>query len=91
LRIGLIELPIASKLTLLGPTNAKSHKPDGQFCQEFFAVSSPVGPAQFVLGDAAADGPVAECEADIDGTAGLSGQVLVDATDGKDEVLEGEA
>src|SRR5262249_52558611 len=49
------------------------------------------GAAQLVFGDIAADEPVAEREAEIDGAAGLGDEFRVHAPDGEDEVLEGQA
>jgi hypothetical protein len=91
LGVGLIELPIAPKLTLLGPADAMAHKPGRQLGQELLAVLSPVGAAQFVFDDVAADEPVAKREAEIDGASGLGGEVAVNGANGENEVLEGQA
>jgi hypothetical protein len=90
LRISLVELPIASQLPLLGPADAESLQSIGEILQQFRAVSGPVRAALFVFGHVAADEPIAEREADIDGTSGLGGEFLVNATNRKDEILEGQ-
>ena len=50
---------------------------------------SPIGAAHFVLGDVAADEPVADSEADIDSPSSLGGEVVVHGADGENKVLEG--
>ncbi len=88
LRIGLIKLPIAAKLPLFGATDAVFEQPRRQLRQQLFAVMGPVRATQLVLGDVAADEPVAKRQADIDGAARLGGQFLVDAADRENKVLE---
>src|SRR5208337_2778410 len=76
------------KLLLFSATDAVFEQPGRQLRQQLFAVMGPVRAAQLVLGDVAADEPVAKRQANIDGTACLGGQFLVDAADRENKVLQ---
>jgi hypothetical protein len=74
LRVDLIELAVAAKLTLLCLADAVPDEPDRQLCQKLLAVLSAIRAAKLVLCDITADKPVTKREAEIDGASGLGGK-----------------
>ena len=89
-RVCPIEPQVAIELASVAVADRQVAEFGRQSVEETLTVGGSIAAAKLVLGDVAADEPVPEREADVDGTAGLDGELHVNTTDAANETLEGE-